>query len=214
MQIFLENKYTQWYYSIIAAAQNNSATSYVEEHHIIPSSLGGNDEASNLVKLNARQHFIVHLLLTKMTTGLSKRSMSYAFSFMLTDNSKLPDRHLSKSRWYEYSRKLLSETQKGRQFSEETRERMKLAAIQRYTDPVQRSKVSSWTKNPSPETREKIGQAARNRSTAAINKMKLAKSKRCTIDGGRTIYQSKKELAAQLGWGKSGAGSIYFQYLD
>lgn len=39
---------------------------YIEEHHILPRSLGGGDSKDNLVKLTAREHFICHLLLTKL----------------------------------------------------------------------------------------------------------------------------------------------------
>lgn len=36
---------------------------YLETHHIVPKCLGGSDDASNLVNLPAREHFICHLLL-------------------------------------------------------------------------------------------------------------------------------------------------------
>ena len=39
---------------------------YLEKHHIIPKSLGGTNDASNLVKFTARQHYIAHLLLYKI----------------------------------------------------------------------------------------------------------------------------------------------------
>lgn len=39
---------------------------YYESHHIIPRCLGGSDEASNLVLLTAREHFIAHRLLSKI----------------------------------------------------------------------------------------------------------------------------------------------------
>lgn len=40
---------------------------YYEEHHIIPKSLGGSDSKSNLVLLTAREHFLAHYLLCKIT---------------------------------------------------------------------------------------------------------------------------------------------------
>ena len=36
---------------------------YTEVHHIIPRSIGGSDEKSNLIRLSAREHFVCHLLL-------------------------------------------------------------------------------------------------------------------------------------------------------
>jgi hypothetical protein len=40
----------------------------VEQHHIIPRCVGGTDEESNIVSLTPREHFLCHLLLTKIYT--------------------------------------------------------------------------------------------------------------------------------------------------
>ena len=81
--MYLTNKYTKWYNAIIAKAQIRvNQNGYFEKHHIIPRSLGGTDDPSNLVKLTAKEHFICHLLLTKMVIGTHKRSMYYA-SYMM-----------------------------------------------------------------------------------------------------------------------------------
>lgn len=42
---------------------------YLESHHIIPRCVGGLDKEENLVNLPAREHFICHLLLTKIYKG-------------------------------------------------------------------------------------------------------------------------------------------------
>ena len=56
-----------------------------EEHHIIPRCLGGSDDKSNLVKLTAKEHFICHLLLTKIYKkgSLEYYKMCHAFLMML-----------------------------------------------------------------------------------------------------------------------------------
>jgi len=66
--LFLENKYIKWYYSIIdnRIKMPHKKDLYTERYHIIPKSLGGNNEKHNLVRLSAREHFLVHWLLTKM----------------------------------------------------------------------------------------------------------------------------------------------------
>lgn len=110
--MYLQNKYTRWYYSIVQRAQTRVLiNTYTEKHHIVPRSLGGDDSAENLVRLTAREHFVCHLLLTKMTTGKALRSMSYAAWQMTFINGR--PRHNTSSRTYEYLRKLLSETYKG-----------------------------------------------------------------------------------------------------
>ncbi len=78
--MFIDNKYTKWYYTIISTAKSRilDADSYKEKHHIVPKSFGGNNSESNLVYLTAREHFICHLLLIKMTTAEHRRKMVFA----------------------------------------------------------------------------------------------------------------------------------------
>jgi 5-methylcytosine-specific restriction endonuclease McrA len=80
--IFINNKYTTWYNSIINKAKDRTINGYTEKHHIIPSSLGGSNDTDNLVKLTPREHFVCHLLLTKMTTGNARYKMNFALYFM------------------------------------------------------------------------------------------------------------------------------------
>lgn len=61
------NKYTRWYNQIIENSRNRIIEGYFEKHHITPRSLGGSDNIENIVLLTAREHFICHWLLTKMT---------------------------------------------------------------------------------------------------------------------------------------------------
>ena len=65
MAYFLENKYQEWYNSLISNAKNRSIEGYTEKHHIIPKSMGGSNNSDNLVKLTAREHFMVRLILQR-----------------------------------------------------------------------------------------------------------------------------------------------------
>lgn len=61
--------YKRIYFQIISYRKQNPLTKedgYIEYHHIIPRSLGGSDDESNLVALTAREHYIVHVLLYKI----------------------------------------------------------------------------------------------------------------------------------------------------
>ena len=87
--LFIENKYTQWYYRIIAQtqAEAEAADVYYEKHHIIPRSLGGSNQQDNLVRLTVRAHYVVHRLLTRMTTGDARHKMCIAI-FLMTHSRK------------------------------------------------------------------------------------------------------------------------------
>ena len=80
--MFLDNKYTNWYYYLInkAKSQNrkrykkpDSRWIYYEQHHIIPKCFNGPDIAGNLVLLTAREHFVIHWLLTKMVNNTRQK---------------------------------------------------------------------------------------------------------------------------------------------
>lgn len=96
--IFINNKYTSIYYSIITRAQSRalSTDTYTESHHIIPKSLGGTNYKDNLVHLTPKEHRLCHLLLVKMTSGNAKRSMVWAANIMLKASNQYQHRVTNK----------------------------------------------------------------------------------------------------------------------
>jgi hypothetical protein len=78
--MFEQSKYSKYYYSIIDNAKSRtiSGNIYTEKHHIIPKSMGGDNSPSNLVKLTAREHFVCHRLLARITTGQNRNKMVHA----------------------------------------------------------------------------------------------------------------------------------------
>lgn len=84
--LFLNNKYNKWYDSITTRAKNRVLNGYFEKHHIIPKSMGGNNTTDNVVKLTAKEHFICHLLLIKMTVGEQKKKMIWAVQRFINRN--------------------------------------------------------------------------------------------------------------------------------
>ena len=109
--IFINNKYTGWYYSIIESAVSRLNTGYTERHHIIPKSLGGQNTKDNLVRLTAREHFICHHLLTKMTSGNDRIKMLHALGKFVQVNH-LQQRIIT-ARQYHIARKAISEARTG-----------------------------------------------------------------------------------------------------
>jgi hypothetical protein len=107
--IFLDNKYTKWYYKIIENRKINAYDGYTERHHIIPRCMDGNDNLENLVDLSAREHFVCHLLLRKMTTGNNKRKMTIALGAMMMQYQH--ERYVCNSYMYERYRCIFSSEQ-------------------------------------------------------------------------------------------------------
>lgn len=103
--MFIQNKYKKWYDSIIIKAQLRITNEYVEHHHIVPRSLGGSNELTNLVALTAREHFICHVLLTKFTSGADQHKMLYAANMMSQTSRSYQDRYVPTSRIYEILKK-------------------------------------------------------------------------------------------------------------
>lgn len=87
---YMKHKYKNWYDTIIKNAQNRVTEDYTEQHHIVPRSLGGSDDPTNLVALTAREHFICHVLLTKFTTGQDRNKMLHAVIIMKGKNKEQP----------------------------------------------------------------------------------------------------------------------------
>ena len=63
--------------NLIERGKNRKLDGYVEKHHIIPKCMNGTNEPNNLVKLTAREHFLVHWLLHEMYPENS--DLRYAF---------------------------------------------------------------------------------------------------------------------------------------
>jgi hypothetical protein len=127
----LENKYTKIYQKIISRAKNRILTGYCESHHIIPRSLGGSNQKENLVRLTAREHFICHLLLTKMYENKDKDKMIHAAWAMTALENKNQERYKINSKNYEILRKQYAELRSTqlknkprRQHSEETKKKL------------------------------------------------------------------------------------------
>jgi hypothetical protein len=72
--------YLKIYKDICNRGQTKRLLDYFEIHHIIPKCLGGNDDKNNLTSLSAKEHYIAHLLLTKIHKNCFK--IQHAFGMM------------------------------------------------------------------------------------------------------------------------------------
>lgn len=110
--------YKRIYNEIINSRRNNPPEGYGENHHVIPSSFGGSDDASNIVRLTAREHFLCHWLLVRMyPTGRLSYKAIKAFGSMVWRHSENQERHRCTARVYERLKKqysdMMTKSQKG-----------------------------------------------------------------------------------------------------
>lgn len=91
----IQNKYLDWYIQIVQAnihrKKQDKKIMYLEAHHILPKSMGGSDEPTNIVYLPLKTHFVIHHLLTKFCTGDDLRKMNFAFRCFLFGVNKNRD---------------------------------------------------------------------------------------------------------------------------
>jgi hypothetical protein len=176
--IMIENKYTKLYYKITSNAKQRITDGYTELHHIIPQSMGGSNDKENLVDLTAREHFICHWLLIKMTEGEDRSKMLYALNGMKAEN-RYQQRYHTKitARVYEKYRiehaENHSKRMKGRKAwnkgipqTEEHKEKNRQAALQRA--PKSEETITKWKESRagythSEETRQKQSLASKGK---------------------------------------------------
>ena len=190
--MFLNNKYTKIYYKIIENAHKRLALTnvYTEKHHIIPKSLGGSNDISNIAELTAREHFICHRLLVKMTTNDNKRKMAWAIRRMLTGVNNYQERHIPLSKKYEHIRTHTNKIIKGWSHSEETKEHLsKVLTGRKFTkETIQKMSMSRKGKKKPEHVAQRLRTANLGKPMSAESKKKLSKSLT-----GRIISAQAKE---------------------
>lgn len=202
--MFLENKYQTIYWKLIEkrkASPLSKKECYCESHHIIPKSLGGSNESDNLILLTAKEHFIAHLLLSKITDGESKIKMHWALHRMAFGSIS---RFSSKD--YEWFRRrhstFLKENHHSRRI-ENWSEIMSDAVHEQWKDNVARRKATSermsltWEQN-----RDKL--IEHNRAIASIGGKASAKD----IEYNGVFYKGWGSLKEATGISKH----LYMKY--
>ena len=118
------NRYYWIYFSLILKARvRETNDGYKERHHIVPRSLGGNDQETNIVVLTAKEHYICHRLLTKYVIGNGYHKMLFALDAMGMQSKNTINRYRMPARVYQYNRRKLSEIG----CTEETRQKIAIA---------------------------------------------------------------------------------------
>ena len=184
--MYLNNKYTKTYYSIINRASQRTLDGYTETHHIIPKSLGGEDTLDNLVALTPREHFLCHWLLTKMVKGKRKQwSMVNALGFMMWAENDNQERYNVNARLYEQLKQKHSKMkswamsgernpQYGKKWSEDRKQAFKeIRAKQAPMSEEAREKIrqSRLGKKWSDEYKRKMSEVKKGTQVGELNNM-------------------------------------------
>lgn len=203
--MYLQNKYTTWYNNIINRAKSRelSKNIYTEKHHIIPKSIGGSNDRDNLVRLTAKEHRLVHILLPRMTINHAHtKSMWYALWMILRTENKNQQRKISKGSMFNLAKiqvaKNSSQLHKGKIVSAKTRAKMSTKAKGRVSpnkgkamSDTQKQKMrDTIAKNGrtiSPETVAKILDTRKNYKHSEETKQKISESNK-----GKTVVVSEE----------------------
>jgi len=168
---------------------------YYELHHILPKCLGGTNEKENLILLTFREHFIAHLLLTKMYEGETKRKMCFAF-WRICHKNKSSERILSSTQ-YEYAKKLSTEAKIGQKRSEETKRKISIGHKGKIITEETRKKLSEINKGKkknkhTKETKIKISIANKGKKRT-IEQTKKMSERLLGIKQSEITKQKRKE---------------------
>ncbi len=139
--------YKKIYNNIIENRKHNPITTgYTEKHHIIPRSIYGTDDKSNLVKLTAREHFICHYLLAKMYDKYSFEWYKMNHAFLIMKSQSLRQERYFNSNLYNSLRENFSEIMKQTQLGEKNSQYGKIWIKNKTTNETK--KISKNTSIP------------------------------------------------------------------
>ena len=86
-----DDKYIDFIQNILKSRENKKIKNeYMEEHHILPRSLGGKDEPSNLIWLFPEEHYVAHRLLYLENPNNEKLAYAYLCLNSFGDSHNLP----------------------------------------------------------------------------------------------------------------------------
>lgn len=177
---------------LINKAKNRELNSYKETHHIVPKCMGGTNESENLIDLTAKEHFVIHHILTKLYP--KHKGILWAFLGMRRNpygktkiNSRMFENFKGKCHHTEEHKKYMSELNKGKKLSEEhkrkiseTRKKRKQLYQQRRS--YQGKNNGMYGKHLTEEQKKKISNSSKaywkNMSEEQLNKIKKERSER------------------------------------
>lgn len=185
--------YERIYNSLIERSIGRVLDVYTEKHHIIPRCMGGSDDASNLAKLTAEEHFLAHQLLVKINP--SNHKLALAVKFMCTIGS-CAKRNNKEFGWIR--RRAIESL---RNPSIETRAKIAAHRKSKKSSIETRAKISRAKTGlvASEETRTKMSASRMGHIVTQETRDKMSRSKsgdKCYIFGKSHSEETRKKISA------------------
>lgn len=175
----------RWHYDrLIETRKEREWEKGLERHHIIPKSMGGSNDSSNIINLTPREHFLAHWLLWRIHRN---RSMSMAFFSMC--QFRIGSRKIAiSSRAYEEAR--ISRSEMG--ISDETRLKMSLAKKGKKKSDEARQRMSNAKKGHIPWNKGKKGIEETHRELLSFRAQKRRRRDQEFLQKGLDLELSEK----------------------
>ncbi len=176
------------YQRFIGSLRGQSVDGYAEVHHIVPRSLGGSDDADNLIKLTARQHYIAHWMLARALGGSASRAF-----FMMSNFGKYGQVN---STTYQIARQeyalLVRDQMRGKVMppvSLETREKQRQAKLGRKLTPqhIENVRLAMTGRKMGEEFAKRVSEAKRGKSNGRLGHSVSEATKKRIGDAQRGI---------------------------
>lgn len=191
--------YKEIYNNIILNAKSRNLTEQnilLEIHHIIPRACGGNNQKNNLVSLTPKEHFICHLLLTKIYKNTEFENKMIRAAFLMRGGrvryksrayQKIKEMHilnLKKQKISEEQKAAISKANKG------NKSRTGQSLSSKHKEALLQSRIG-WI--PSEETRKIWSEQRKGRIAWNKGKKGIIRSKESIEKQKNTITGKKRE---------------------
>lgn len=185
------------YARFIDRLKGQSVDGYSEVHHIVPRSLGGSDDADNLIRLTARQHFIAHWMLARAIGGSAARAFFMMSNFGKYGQVNSTTYAIARQEYAKQVSQQLKQCPNVPIFTDAHREKLRQAKLGR--------KLSD-------ETKRKVGEAQRGRKLSEETRRRISESKKGKATRGCGWKHSEEtrkkmtesQLARNLKWLEEG----------
>ena len=175
---------------------------YYEKHHIIPKSCGGSNNKENLILLTFKEHYVAHLLLTKIYDGELKRKMLFAL-WQLTRGYKSKSHRILSASQYKICKEANVHASIGKKNSEETKIKIgKNNVGKHFKSDKEKEKMSKLRmgKKLSQDQKDNIKKTREKNGTNIITEE--TRKKMSIASFGRIVSEETKEKHRLINLGK------------